>query len=53
MPRQKVMRLINAIEQGKLSAEEYATLKRLVEKRVCETAQVTAVTRDGTEQHCL
>ena len=52
MPRQKVMRPINAIEQGKLSAEEYATLKRLVEKRVRETAQVTAVTRDGTEQHC-
>ena len=52
MPRQKVMRLINAIEQGKLSAEEYATLKWLVEKRVRETAQVTAVTRDGTEQHC-
>ena len=52
MPRQKVMRLINAIEQGKLSAEEYATLKRLVEKRVRETAQVTAVTRDDTVQHC-
>ena len=45
MPRQKVRRLINAIEQGILSAEEYATLKRLVEKRVRETAQVTAVTR--------
>ena len=52
MPRQKVSRLINAIEQGKLSAEEYATLKRLVEKRVRETAQVTAVTRDDTVQHC-
>ena len=52
MPRQKVSRLINAIEQGKLSAEEYATLKRLVKKRVRETAQVTAVTRDDTVQHC-
>ena len=52
MPRQKVSRLINAIEQGKLSAEEYATLKRLVEKRVRETAQMTAVTRDDTVQHC-
>ena len=52
MPRQKVSRLINAIEQGKLSAEEYATLKRLLEKRVRETAQVTAVTRDDTVQHC-
>ena len=54
MPRQsqKVSRLINAIEQGKLSAEEYATLKRLMEKRVRETAQMTAVTRDDTVQHC-
>ena len=52
MPLQKISRLINAIEQGKLSAEEYATLKRLVEKRVRETAQVTAVARDDTVQHC-
>ena len=51
-PRQKVSRLINAIEQGKLSAEEYATRKRLVEKRVRETAQVMAVTRYETVQHC-
>ena len=51
MPYQKVGRLINAIEQGKLSAEEYATLKRLVEKRVRETAQLTAVTRDDSVQH--
>ena len=50
MPRQKVMQLINAIEKDKLSDEEYATLKRLVEKRVRETAQVTAVTRDDTVQ---
>ena len=41
----------NAIEQGKLSDEEYATLKRLVEKRDRETAQVTATPVD-TEQHC-
>ena len=52
MPRQKVSRLINATEQGKLGAEEYATLKRLLEKRVRETAQVIAVTRDDTVQHC-
>ena len=32
VPRQKVSKLINAIEQGKLSDEEYAILKRLVEK---------------------
>ena len=52
MPRQKVSKLINAIEQGKLSDEEYAILKRLVEKRGREAAQVTAVTRDDTVQHC-
>ena len=51
MSRQKVSKLINAIEQGKLSDEEYATLKRLVEKRDREAAQVTAVTRDDTVQH--
>ena len=51
MPRQKVSKLVNAIEQGKLSDEEYATLKRLVEKRDPEAAQVTAVTRDDTVQH--
>ena len=52
MPRQKISRLTNATEQGKLSAEEYATLKRLLEKRVRKTAQVTAVTRDDTVQQC-
>ena len=51
MPRQKVSKLINAIGQGKLSDEEYATLKRLVEKRDRKAAQVTAVTRDDTVQH--
>ena len=52
MPRQKVSKLINRIEQGNLSDEEYATLKRLVEKRDREATQVTAVTRDDTVQHC-
>ena len=51
MPLQ-LLQLINAIEQDKLSDEEYATLKRCMEKRVRETAQVTAVTRDHTVQHC-
>ena len=32
MPRQKVSNLINAIEQGKVSDEEFSILKRLVEK---------------------
>ena len=51
MPRQKVSKLINATEQGKLSAEEYTTLKRLVEKRVREAAQMT-ITPVDTVQHC-
>ena len=51
MPLQ-LLQLINAIEQDKLSDGEYATLKRCMEKRVRETAQVTAVTRDHTVQHC-
>ena len=51
MPLQ-LLQLINAIEQDKLSDEEYATLKRCMEKRVRETAQVTVVTRDHTVQHC-
>ena len=42
MPLQ-LLQLINAIEQDKLSDEEYPTLKRCMEKRVRETAQVTAV----------
>ena len=32
MPRQKVSNLINAVEQGKVSDEEFAVLNRLVEK---------------------
>ena len=51
MPLQ-LLELINAIEQDTLSDEEYATLKRCMEKRVRETAQVTAVTRDHTVQPC-
>ena len=41
MPRQKASSLINAIEQGKVSDEEFAILKRLVEKRDREAVQVT------------
>ena len=51
MPLQ-LLKLINAIEQDTLSDEEHATLKRCMEKRVRETAQVTAVTRDHTVQPC-
>ena len=38
MPRQKISNLINEIEQGKVSDEEFAILKRLVEKRSREVA---------------
>ena len=50
MPRQKASNLINAIEQGKVSDEEFAILKRLVEKRDREAIQVT-VTQMNTVQH--
>ena len=51
MPRQKVSNLINAIEQGKVSDEEFTILERLVEKRGREAAQVT-VTPVDTVQYC-
>ena len=51
MARQKVRNLINAIEQDKLSDEEFANLRRFVEKRVREAAQMT-VTRVDTVQYC-
>ena len=51
MPRQKVSNLINVIEQGKVSDEEFAILKPLVEKRGHKEAQVT-VTPVDTVQHC-
>ena len=50
MPRKKV-RNLNEIEQGKVSDEELAILKRLVEKRGREAAQVT-VTPVDTVQYC-
>ena len=53
MPRQKVSNLINAIEQGKVSDEEFATLKRLVDKQSREAAQAQViVTPVDTVQHC-
>ena len=51
MPRQKVSNLINAIEQSKVSDEEFAVLKRLVEKRGREATQAT-VTLVDTVQYC-
>ena len=53
MPRQKVSNLIDEIEQGKMSDEEFAILKRLVEKRSREAAQEqVTVTPVDTVQHC-
>ena len=53
MPRQKVSNLINAVEQGKVSYEEFATLKRLVEKQSREAAQAqVTVTPVDTVQYC-
>ena len=55
MPRQKVRNLIKEIEEGKVGDEEFAILKRLVEKRNREEAQeqvtVTSTPVD-TVQHC-
>ena len=50
IPRQKASNLINAIEQGKVSDEEFAILKRLVEKRDRKAVQVI-VTQVNTVQH--
>ena len=53
MPRQKISNLTNEIEQGKVSDEEFAILKRLVEKRRREAAQAQViVTPVDTVQHC-
>ena len=41
MPRQKVRNLLNAVEQGKVSNEDFAIFERLVEKRDRKAAQVT------------
>ena len=50
MPRQ-VSNFINEIEQGKMSDEEFAIFKRLVEKRGREEAHVV-VTPVNTVQYC-
>ena len=53
MPRQKVSNLINEIEQGKVSDEEFAILERPVEKRSREAAQAqVTVTPVDTVKHC-
>ena len=51
MLRQKVRNLISAIEQGKASDDEFAMLKRLVEKRDRDAAHATVAPVD-TAQYC-
>ena len=52
-PWPKTMDFVNALEQGKVGDEEFAVLKRLVEKRSREAAQVqVTVTPVDTVQHC-
>ena len=50
-PWQKTMDFVNALEQGKVSDEEFAVLKRLVEKQGREATQMT-VTPVATVQPC-
>ena len=49
MPRQKVRKLISAIEQGKVSDDEFAMVKRLVEKRDRDAAHATAAPVDKAQ----
>ena len=52
-PWQKTMNSVNALEQGKVSDEEFAVIKRYVEKRSLEAAQAqVTVTPVDTAQHC-
>ena len=52
-PWQKTMDFVNALEQGKVSDEEFDVLKRLVEKRSREAAQAqVTVTPVDTVQYC-
>ena len=51
MPRQNVSNPINAIKQVKVSYDEFAVLKRLVEKRGREATQAI-VTPVDTVQYC-
>ena len=53
MPRQKVRNLINAIEQGKVSDEKLAMLKRLLEKRDCDAAYVSVAPVDTAQYRSL
>ena len=46
MPRQKVGNFISAIEQGKVSDDEFAMLKRLVEKQDRDAAHATVAPVD-------
>ena len=49
MPRQKIRNLISVIEQGKVSDDECAMVKRLVEKQDCDAAQATVALVDTAQ----
>ena len=53
MPRQKVRNLINAVEQFEVSDEEFAVLKRLVEKRDRDAAYATVAPVDTAQYRSL
>ena len=49
MPRQKARNLISAIEQGEVSDDEFAMLKRLVENRDRDAAHATVAPVDTAQ----
>ena len=53
MRRQKVRNLINATEQGKVGDENFAMLKRLLEKRDCDAAYASVAPVDTAQYRSL
>ena len=51
MPRQKVRNLISEIEQGKVSDEDFAMRKRIVERRNRDAAHVTVTPVDTVQYY--
>ena len=49
MPRQKVRNHISVIEQGEVSDEEFAMVKRIVERRGRDTARATVAPIDTAQ----
>ena len=49
IPRQKVRNLYSEVEQGKVSDEEFAMIKRIVERRCRDAAHATVATADTAQ----